>query len=325
MHLLLAYSASHRARLLNHPEPSNRIAHWVRDVFPDLRRALSGSRDQMNNTNLATAIMLASLEIIAPNAFEVPVSWQEHLRTAREIIIRRGPPNPGHDDRVAYFLNRWFTYLDILGSLSGAKSTPLLSDDAWSNQNDLDIERGAQIDCLFGFTSRCVNILARVADLARRCDNERIDGQGNIREGWKPSSQTISAAEGLKGQLQSTRYQSFPGCPHNAAVSELERGWDIIEMAATNDAFHWAGLVHLNRRILGKPSRDEEVQDAVTQIMVNLDKVRKGGTAEACLLFPIFTAGCDAKYEAQRDVIKERMRSVEGTGMTQVSWSNSNN
>jgi hypothetical protein len=36
LHLLLAYSASHRARLLCHPEPANRIALWVRDVFPSL-------------------------------------------------------------------------------------------------------------------------------------------------------------------------------------------------------------------------------------------------------------------------------------------------
>ncbi|MCJ1386004.1 hypothetical protein MMC17_009129 [Xylographa soralifera] len=318
MHLLLAYSASHRARLLKHPEPSNRIALWVRDVFPNLRRALSGLEDQMDNTTLATAIMLASLEIIAPNAFEVPVPWQEHLRTAREIIVLRGPPVIGHYDKVAYFLNRWFNYLDVVGSLSGAKNTPLLSDDAWSNNNDLSIEQAAQIDCLFGFTSRCVTILARLADLARRCDSERIDSDGNIREDWKPSIEVISAAKGIKGQLKSTRDQTFTGCPHNTAVSESERGWETIEMVATNDAFHWAGLVHLNRRVLGKISADDEVQAAVTQIIVSLGKVRIGGTAEACLLFPIFTAGCDAKCEAQREVIKERMRSVEGTGMTQI-------
>ncbi|MCJ1405220.1 hypothetical protein MMC11_008447 [Xylographa trunciseda] len=318
MHLLLAYSASHRARLLNHPEPSNRIALWVRDVFPDLRRALSGSQDQMNNTNLATAIMLASLEIIAPNAFEVPVSWQEHLRTAREIIILRGPPVSGHYDKVAYFLYRWFTYLDVLGSLSGAQNTPLLSEDAWSHNNDLSSDQGAQIDCLFGFTSRCVTILARLADFARRCDNERIDSEGNIREDWTPSVEVTLAAKAIKSQLQSTRYQSFTGCPHNTSVSEAERGWETAEMVATNDAFHWAGVVHLNRRVLGKTSADDEVQAAVTQIILSLDKVRKGGTAEACLLFPMFTAGCDAKREEQREVIKERMKSVEGTGMTQI-------
>ena len=68
LRLLLAYSASHRARLLQHREPANRIAHWVENVFPSLRRALE--TNQITNEGLATAIMLASLEIISPNTFE---------------------------------------------------------------------------------------------------------------------------------------------------------------------------------------------------------------------------------------------------------------
>ena len=89
-------------------------------------------------------------------------------------------------------------------------------------------------------------------------------------------------------------------------------------MVATNDAFHWAGLIHLNRRVLGKDSTDVEVQLAVRGIVGALYKVRKGGTAEACLVFPMFTAGCDAQEPAQRERIMERLRVVEESGMTQV-------
>ena len=87
------------------------------------------------------------------------------------------------------------------------------------------------------------------------------------------------------------------------------------------------------------------MQIAVREIVSALYKVRKGGTAEACLLFPMFTAGCDALAEeeddgrdggggggggrdgggkggvggkGQREVIMERLRCVEATGMTQV-------
>jgi len=49
-----------------------------------------------------------------------------------------------------------------------------------------------------------------------------------------------------------------------------------------------------------------------------LDRVRRGSTAETCLLFPMFTAGCHAKGEGRRGRIMERLRSVEGSGMTQV-------
>ena len=321
LHLLLAYSASHRARLLNHKEPAIRIAVWVRDVFPTLRHALNETTGQISNSNLATAIMLASLEIISPNTFEVPVPWQNHLNIARRMIVARGGAQSVHrKDKVSYFLSRWFAYLDVLGSLSGGKNDqPLFSGDYWSHDNDLDEENDFQIDCLLGFTSRCVSILAKIAELARQCDNERIDGAGNVRDSWCPSPETVAAAEKLKHSLQEARTHRYRGCPHRQADNEIEDGWDSLEMVATNEAFHWAGLVHLYRRALGRRSEDSEVQNAVREIVGALYKVRKGGTAEACLLFPMFTAGCEVKEEWQRERIMERLRCVEGLGMTQVS------
>lgn len=323
LHLLLAYSASHRARLLNHREPTNRIARWVRDVFPSLRRALDDPTGQVSNTNLATAIMLASLQIISPNTFEVEVSWQNHLRTARSMLLaRRGAGSVHRKDRVSYFLSRWFAYLDVLGSLSGGKNDqPVFIGDYWV---DDDVDEGGysfQIDCLLGFTSRCISILAQVAELARICDSERINAEGVILDNWRPPNARIAQAEQLKLDLQESRTRRYPGCcPHHHDGEEDEESWDSVEMEATNDAFHWAGLVHLNRRVLGKNSQDREVQTAVKEIVNALDRVRKGSTAEACLLFPMFTAGCDALEGDQRNNIMGRLKVVEGTGMTHVSF-----
>ncbi|KAL9609299.1 MAG: hypothetical protein Q9167_005917 [Letrouitia subvulpina] len=330
LHLLLAYSASHRALLLKHPEPVNRIALWVKDVFPTLRCALLDPNRPISNANLATAIMLASLEIISPNAFEVTVPWQNHLNVARRMILSRGGAQAVHrKDKVSYFLSRWFAYLDVLGSLSGSKNEqPLFSGSYWIN-DDSDDE--FQIDCLLGFTSQCVGILAKIAELASQCDRERIDAETReIREDWTPGEEIVQQAEQLKQNLQNARMHRFKGCPHRPSTpikSTPDRhigddnnnpGWDLLEMVATNEAFHWAGLVHLNRRILGKKSEDIEVQIAVREIVSALFKVRKGGTAETCLLFPMFTAGCDAKEPGQREVIMERVKWVEGCGMTQV-------
>ncbi|KAI4196436.1 MAG: hypothetical protein LQ348_002315 [Seirophora lacunosa] len=341
MHLLLAYSASHRALLLKHPEPAVRIANWVKDVFPTLRRALDDPDGHISTSNLATAIMLASLEIISPNAFEVTVPWQTHLTIARRMILARGGAESVHrKDKVSYFLSRWFAYLDVLGSLSGGKNDrPLFSGSYWANDDD-NSDGDYQIDCLLGFTSRCVSILARIAELARQCDGERIDPDtGDVREEWAPSAETVRTAEQLKRDLQDARMHHYKGCPHRPSTplrhrklassssmhenssnsgKDHDSGWDLLEMVATNEAFHWAGLVHIRRRILGRPSGDLEVQFAVGEIVSTLYKVRKGGTAEACLLFPMFTAGCDTQEQDQRDVIMERLRCVEESGMTQV-------
>ncbi|KAF2092789.1 C6 zinc finger domain-containing protein [Rhizodiscina lignyota] len=319
LNLMLAYSAAHRARLLQHPEPQIRIAEYVQDVFPKLRHALTSTAEQVSTTNLASAIMLASLEIMSPNTFALQISWQNHLTIAREMIFARGGPQSVHKkDKVSYFLSRWFAYLDVLGSLSGSKNDWPLSSNYWSTDGG-EIEDDFQIDCLMGFTSRCVSILARIAELAKSCEKERIDVDGNVNHEWRPSGDVVTQAEELKRQLQEGRGHVSKACTHRRAnISESEMAWDSLEIYATNEAFHWAGLIHLTRRVLGRPASDPEVQNAVREIIGALYKVRRGSTAESCLLFPMFTAGCDALDNGQRGKIMERLRSVEAYGMTHV-------
>ncbi|KAK4992667.1 hypothetical protein LTR50_001001 [Elasticomyces elasticus] len=319
LNLLLAYSASHRARLLDHPEPANRIAMWVQDVFPSLRRAIKDSNEQVSDANLATAIMLASLEIVSPNTFEVPISWQDHLQMARKIIGDRGGPRYiRRTGKVPYFLSCWFAYLDVLGTLSGNKYGQSLRGIYWTD-DDPGTEDDFQIDCLLGFTNRCIGLLAEIAELARVCDQQRAELNSNSRLDWSPDQSTLNAAMQLKGQLKESR-EHVNGCSHRHPEIDQpdDAAWDSHEIYATNEAFHWAGLIYLERRVLGRPSSGSEVQDAIRAIVGALDRVRKGSTAEACLIFPMFMAGCEAIDCGHRDKIMERLRNVEGWGMTQV-------
>lgn len=327
--LLLAFSASHRARLLCHPEPANRIAVWVQDVFPKLRHALE-SAQQVSDSSLCTAIMLASLEIIVPNAFEVPIPWQSHLNLARQMIIARGGlQSLNHRDKVAYFLSRWFAYLDVVGSLSGSKNDkPLESGYLVLKEDEL---RDDQIDCLLGFTNCFVGCLARIAELAKQCEPLRIDATtGNVRDDWHPPADVVAAAEQLRVDLRnSCNNVVYKGCTHGDTATTSASSpsddattkdppWDEAEIYATNEAFHWAGLLHLLRRVLGRPRADAEVQTCVRETLAALARVRPGSSAGACLLFPMFSAGCDAWEEEQRAVILERLKCVEGFGMSQV-------
>jgi hypothetical protein len=325
MNLLLAYSASHRARLLQQPEPAIRIARWVKDIFPNLRHDLNDPSRIVSNSNLATAIMLASLEIISPKAFGVAIPWQKHLGTARQIIAARGGAKSIHRDRsrASDFLLRWFAYLDILGSLiGGPNDLPSAGGNGEGVDYDLDDgdeENDYQIDCLLGFTSRCVTILAKIAHLAKISDSERIDCNQNIRADWKPDEKTEARAEKLISDLENARTNTrIQPCPHLHSAGEAAYQWDFQEMQATNEAYHYAGLVHVHRRILGKPSSHPDVQTSVREISGALYKVRKGSTAESCLLFPMFTAGCDSLDEKQRNAIMERFRGVEEFGMSHV-------
>ncbi|KAF3016860.1 hypothetical protein E8E14_012070 [Neopestalotiopsis sp. 37M] len=315
--LILAYSASHRARLLRHPEPSLRIAMWVDDIFPALREALSDPNQNFSDANVATAIMLASLEIVSPKVFGYSIPWQKHLGLARELIVAR--PGGLHyetnfrKDHVCSFLWSWAAYLDVMGSLTGG---PKDSSTAWMFDYELEDKHDGydEIECIMGFTTRCVYLLAKIADLARNCDSERIGPDNNIRDDWEPSKDVLETALKIESDIKSSMNQPITPCKHILAGGNLDK-WDKAELAATNEAFHWAGLIHVYRRILGRPSEDADVQEAVGKIISCFSRIRRGGSAEACSLFPIFTAGCDAKDEAQRAFVIERL----GTGENQVN------
>lgn len=344
LHLVLAYSASHRARLLDHKEPANRIAEWMSDVLPALRQALgepsspgvADPTDPSSLAPLATAIMLASLEIISPDTFAVSIPWQHHLQVARQLIIGKGGLHhlaqkaDGARDKAIFFLSRWFAYLDVLGSLSGGKQEqPLfgayLEDGGglWLvNRSDDEIY---QIDCFFGFSGRCIALLAQVAELASRCDAERIDPATNqINTEWRPTEAVHQQAVELTKRLEASATTVYRGCMHtsvsNGAPSpdSPTSQQDIDEMYATNEAYHWAGLLHLSRRVLNLPSAHPDVQASVQRVLACLQKVRRGSSAESCLLFPIFSAGCEALREDERTVFMDRLRSVEGWGMEHV-------
>lgn len=337
---MLAYSASHRARLLSHPEPANRIALWVRDVFPSLRHALEDlSNTEISNANLATAIMLASLEIISPSTFGVSVPWQNHLSIARSIIKCRGggPKSVSRKDPVTFFLSRWLAYLDVLGSLSGRRNEePLFGGNYWRrsstaaplppNQLSMyakDDEADYKIDCLLGFTTRCVSILARIAVLARECDWQRIDPDtGKARQYWQPSREIREEADELSEDLEVARVHPQTQCSHS--LTDLDGNGihshdEDTGLDATNAAFHWAGQIHLLRRIKNVPKSEPRVQQAVHEIVRALDKVPQGGSAEACLLFPMFTAGVEAEEQSVRDTVLGRIKGIEEVGMCQVA------
>ncbi|KAI1657834.1 hypothetical protein F4813DRAFT_358039 [Daldinia decipiens] len=319
--LLLAYSASHRARVLNHPEPTIRIATWVDNVFPALRQDLNDPDKNFSDANLATAIMLASLEIISPKVFGYDMPWQRHLGLARELITARpgglrGFQSNFRHDPVCSFLWSWAAYLDVIGSLSGG---PKDSSSTWIFDYEVDdiIDGYDEIDCIMGFTTRCIYLLANIADLARKCDSERIGDDLDVRQDWEPSDDVLGQASRIEEAIKDSMVQLPVPCKHIHKKGDVEK-WDRREMEATNEAFHWAGLVHLYRRIMGKPTEDRSVQVAVQKIIDCFSRIRPGGTAESCLLFPMFTAGCDAIDEGQRTLVLNRFMTAENHGMTQI-------
>ncbi|KAL4936294.1 hypothetical protein BDV06DRAFT_95636 [Aspergillus oleicola] len=315
LNLMLAYSASHRARFLGHPEPANRIAHWVSNVFPSLRMALEDTQKKTTDSHLATAIMLLSLKIVSPSTFEVPISWQTHLKLARDLFLARQSQIAYPGNRVGAFLTRWLGYLDILGSLSCRHHQPPLlayysvlstcsADEDWDE---------FAVDCFTGFTPRTGLFLMQLGGLVHQCDNARFNGMGKFLPEWQPATDIVQKAEALMTDWEILE-------THAHALERHYQDLESSDMLAVDRAFRYAGLLHLHRRVLGSASGSEGASEALSGLMHSVTAIRSGSAIEAGVLFPIFTAGCETQDLDQRNEIKERLEVLEGTGMKQVRF-----
>ncbi|THW41514.1 hypothetical protein D6D25_04692 [Aureobasidium pullulans] len=285
LRLLLAYAACHRARLLRHAEPKNRIATWVTPVFPSLRQTLSGN-EPISDSVFGSCVMLASLTQSYPLAFDLPISWQEHLSLARRL---------------------WFAYLDTFGSASSDTYQGAYYE--WSRELKL-AEQIPDIQCLAGFTTKSLVLLSRTAELAKRCDYERnLNGQ--------PSIQTITMSQQLRMNLElytleikHTRYDC--ACSESSSSStEVYR--------AVNAAISHAALIYLHRRVYLLPSDSRLVQFSVNAILEAFNELKGYNAFDTPdIILPLFLAGCEARDPGKAVDVLQRLQSIENAGMGQV-------
>lgn len=318
--LILVYSAGHRARLLQHAAPMKRIALYLHDVLRYFQSALADATEAPTMTNLATAITLASLEIVSPGLFEMTVPWQQHLKVAGEMIRLRGGYSflLNNKDPVSWFLSRWYGYLWVMGAFSGNSLEQDLCAKFWSHDPArADAAEDNQVDCFLGFAPRVLVVLAKVASLVCQCDRAfaqtaRPDGQ--LSSAWRPSGATIMLATKLKQELQVRESHEVKVCSHveytdHSAAEDLK---------ASNVSYHLAGVIHLQRRVLRNSINSAPVQDAVRGIVEALRQTSDSRIAANNMIFPLFTAGCQAIEPEHRQAILQGFEKMENYGMEQV-------
>ncbi|CAI7651229.1 unnamed protein product [Penicillium glandicola] len=313
LNLLLAYSASHRARYLGHPEPANRIAHWVSQVFPTLRMALESSSEDITDSHLATAIMLLSLKIVSPGTFEVPITWKSHLKLARDLFLARSESMAQPGNRIGAFFARWLGYLDTMGSLSCREAGPplMIYHSILTACSAPDGHDEFGVDCFTGFTPRTGVFLIRLARLVQECDNQRFDEMGNFRHDWHASAEMVLEAQSVLGDIDGISERAHINPEHN-------QGIESSDMMAIEEAFRFAGLLHLHRRVLGSSPDSFPVKEVLRKLIDALGRMRPGAATEVCSLFPLFTAGCESRDSVQKAKLLDRFFVLESSGMKQI-------
>ncbi|GAO13980.1 hypothetical protein UVI_02035330 [Ustilaginoidea virens] len=295
--------------------------------------------DALMSLLLAYSVILVALEIMSPGAFGHGISWRGHITHARSLLAKRlermsvkrvsgiAEGEGGEEEEEGFrFMQSWLGYVGIMGSLmaspmvdSVSSASELLPCSAFSVVPSRLGEELDNLGCMTGLSMRCVGLLGRVNDLSRQCDRERFGLDDRLWLGWSPTSSTAEQALVLEQNMIKSLAQTARPCSHGRAGNMHVR--DVKEMATINEAFHWAGLIQLRRRVLGKPTNDADVQLHVRKILICLEKLRTGTAAEIRCLFPIFTAGCEAADKDQRRRLLSRLESAERSGMKQASAS----
>jgi hypothetical protein len=283
--------------------------------------------------------MLASLEIISPQAFGVDILWRRYLGSCRIVFstLGKGEQTPERA-RQQFFLARWYGYLDVMGSLSGPNSDPPLDFDVYWVADPAGTSDQDTIDCFLGCTRRCMRLLSEVAKLVKECQPTRLDARSRLLPRWSPPAGLERRARLLLDQLHISRQRTVSTCPHDvggeasaggngvgagvgAGSFQASTAAKIEEIRSTNLLYHWAGIIQLHRRVLNTAQDSDRVKEAVSVVLDHLETIRAGSPAEACLLFPIFAAGCETMDPSEQERFRRKIGDIEGFGMKQVSSS----
>ncbi|KAH7305303.1 fungal-specific transcription factor domain-containing protein [Stachybotrys elegans] len=118
LHSMIALAAGHMAR--GEPRHGIPAVRHYSAALRELNLVLSDPNQLASNSTLGACLMLCVYEI----SHSDKSLWLEHLQGARDLIMHRGGP------RTSDFLSRFFSLLDISGSLSSGRA-PLIAGNYW--------------------------------------------------------------------------------------------------------------------------------------------------------------------------------------------------
>ena len=320
-HLLaavLSLAATHR-QSLGLEQSEAQLAHLKTASVQQLRYSLATPDAFAEDTELATTLVLCVSDIVSGS--EKPGSWRAHLQGAAAILGRQksAQSNSPENAETATFLRRWYLSFETLALLSGK---PMLSSGSRTimrlNREEID----DYIDDLSGFTTKLIPIYGEINLLAveRLSLQDALSCSGNRNEAISKVSELMQErgnrlVDEIKS-LHSTNTPKFRSGFEDMISPEIRE--DYI---ALDETFHHVALLQVYRRILGYPSSDLEVQTSVKRVLTLLSgmTIKNRPCPGVAMLFPVFTAGCEACEIEDRDTVISLLNAIENLyGMSNV-------
>lgn len=361
---LLAFAASIRSLLLG-PEniPTKIVDQLLARSCNELLKLLKDKHEATSDGTLATVLLLSCYESFQSNDFD---RHRTHALGARQIVMARrcflpcespesdkSTPSStssnlnsrGKESDIAFFLMRWFIYVDVMGALSATKNSHkyLTSENGHYqpiesvanltdfDNNALDIDRKSDIDHLLGFDIRVLPQLTDIALLIRKSDSyleqagddcsalpitiitaalevkESITSAYEVGEARRQAKLDSIIDYKIQRKRETHRTDSPPNLNH------IMQQYDILR--ATNKIFCDMGLLNLYRRVLCVPRESPIIQDLADGIGQILElTIESKSSAEICSIFALFCAGCETLDPNMRSLFYNRFTKLTEMG-----------
>jgi hypothetical protein len=258
-----------------------------------LRTALQSN--PIDETLLAACVIWCLTDVFACG--QGASSWRVHLQGIRAILGGNDTSQQfvkGSGATYSAMRHLYFLYL----SLQTLPHVPSLD----KNQNPMvsgafdQIPEGPSIDGFLGYSQELLHLLNRVNQLSHR-------GEGPAS--WLPESDL------LLGRLKGMIIRDFKA-PLDVSISSLSPEY-AHEFLLCHKIFQQATLIHTYRRLYNMPSGSEPIQAAVKSIMEMVCDMAQGQPCHAwvAMAMPLFTIGCEAFTEEQKDFVLDKVRKLD--------------
>lgn len=351
MSLILAFAANHRYKMIAYQErltfPAlDEISGYdnadgaladqlLSQTFSQLLSQLTNAEQRRSNTTLATILMLAGFDIFFSDTRN---KWRAHIFGAWGLIMDRLRSRSkkklliplvteGLDPDT--FLCHWFSYLNIIASLSSANratmhNTPLklsyeLASEADSSSTYNIRRQMKDIDYFTGLETKVLSLLADVAAL--------IDRKESVEEHDDMHELMLNALEldhEIVTYLRESELERDKICAQllqdvtDPSISLQYQSYKT--MRATNMIFGLTGVLQLKRRVIGIPQRSTIVKDLLLQISELVqNEIPLNSSAESCITFCLFCCGCELvadEYITLRKIYVDHIEVLLRKGMT---------
>lgn len=344
---LLAFAAKTRMSLLDNNNqyiPQEIADHLLGRSCLELLKALKDKDEATSDGTLATVLLLSSYEAFNSESFE---RHRAHTIGARQIIMARRETlglnttegkGKFDESNIAFFLMRWFAYVEVVGSLSSTKeSHKYLPQYGFLSPGQLDFtdnkstDPKRDIDYLLGFDVRFFPHMADITFLIRKANHyleshagdtipvslvtealevkERITA--SYQEGEARRQKQLDQIIDDKVQLKRRELGKDTTSPPN--VSNIIAQDNVLR--CTNKIFYDTAILNLYRRVLQVPRESLLIQDIANGIADVLQgNIESCSSAEICTIFCLFCAGCETMDNERRDFFLDRFTRLTALG-----------